>query len=195
MHRAVRYIRFHAKDYKIDPDRLGITGASAGGHLSLMQGTAGTPGDAKANDPVERMSSRVQAVACFFPGSDFLNWGEKGHVLDVSTARLPFRAALDFREFDNEKRLFVQVKDPREIAKQISPIYHVTSESAPTLIIHGDKDDLVPIQQAEVFVAKLKEAGVPTRLVVKKDAGHGWPTLPLDLPTLADWFDKHLGKP
>ena len=90
------------------------------------------------------------------------------------------------------------VKDPtkaREIVKQISPIYHVTSESAPTLIIHGDKDDLVPIQQAEVFVAKLKEAGVPAQLVVKKDAGHGWPTLPLDLPTLADWFDKHLGKP
>ena len=198
MHRAVRYIRHHAKDYKIDPDKLGITGASAGGHLSLMQGTAGVLGDPTAKDPVDRLSSRVQAVACFFPGSDFLNWGEKDHVLDVSNARLPFRAALDYREFDNGKRLFMPVTDStkaREIAKQISPIYHVTAETAPTMIIHGDKDDLVPIQQAELFVAKLKEVGVPVELIVKKGAGHGWPTLLLDLPTLADWFDKYLRKP
>src|SRR5207302_102584 len=63
MHRAVRFIRFHAKDYHIDPDRIGITGGSAGGHLSLMQGTAGTMGDPNAKDPIDRESSRVQAVA------------------------------------------------------------------------------------------------------------------------------------
>ena len=78
MNRAVRFIRYHAKDYTIDPDRIGITGGSAGGHLSLMQGTAGDAGDPKAKDPVDRTSSRVQAVACFFPPTDFLNWGEKG---------------------------------------------------------------------------------------------------------------------
>src|SRR5439155_3550362 len=73
MHRAVRYIRSHAQDFKIEPERIGITGGSAGGHLSLMQGTAGDLGDPKARDPVERVSSRVQAVACFFPATDFLN--------------------------------------------------------------------------------------------------------------------------
>src|SRR5262249_9820491 len=62
MHRAVRYIRHHAKEFNIDPDRLGITGASAGGHLSLMQGLASAEGDPKAKDPVDRLSSRVQAV-------------------------------------------------------------------------------------------------------------------------------------
>src|SRR5687768_7023682 len=76
MHRAVRFIRFHAKDYGINPDRIGITGASAGGHLSLMQGTAGNPGKADAKDPIDRVSSRVQAVACYFPPTDFLNYGK-----------------------------------------------------------------------------------------------------------------------
>src|SRR5207249_2862882 len=77
MHRAVRHIRAHAADFQIDPDRIGITGGSAGGHLSLMQGTAGDQGDPQAKDPVDRVSSRVQAVACFFPPTDFLNYGSE----------------------------------------------------------------------------------------------------------------------
>src|SRR5579872_3609510 len=75
MNRAVRFIRYHAKKYHIDPDRIGITGGSAGGHLSLMQGTTGRDGNPRAPDPVDRVSSRVQAVACFFPPTDFLNYG------------------------------------------------------------------------------------------------------------------------
>lgn len=67
MNRAVRFIRHHAADYGIDTNRIGVTGASAGGHLSLMLGTAGSQGDPNAKDPVDRESSRVQAVACFFP--------------------------------------------------------------------------------------------------------------------------------
>ena len=92
---AVRFIRYHAKDYGIDPDRIGITGGSAGGHLSLMQGTAGDAGDPKAKDPVDRVSSRVQAVACFFPPTDFLNWGEPGKdILQGAADRLKLRARL-----------------------------------------------------------------------------------------------------
>ena len=78
MNRAVRFIRFHAKDYGIDPGRLGVCGASAGGHLSLMLATAGKTGDPAAKDPVDRESSRVQAVACFFPPTDMLNYGAPG---------------------------------------------------------------------------------------------------------------------
>jgi acetyl esterase/lipase len=197
LHRAVRYIRHHAKDYKIDPDRLGITGASAGGHLSLLIGTAGAPGDPMARDPVDRDSSRVRAVACFFPPADFLNWGIKGNMLRSQTMQPTFRAALDFREFDNGKRLFVPVTDDdkvRELTRKISPITHVSADDPPTLIIHGDKDTLVPIQQAELILARFKEAGVPAELVVKQGMGHGWPTLLGDMATLADWFDKHLTK-
>ena len=197
MHRAVRYIRSHAQDYKIDPERLGITGGSAGGHLSLMQGTAGDQGDPKARDPVDRVSSRVQAVACFFPATDFLNFGEKGHVLLSATMQPQFRAALDYHEFDKDKHVFVPVADEKkalEIARQISPIYHVTADDPPTLIIHGDKDTLVPLQQSEAILAKFKEVGVPAELVVKRGAGHGWLTMKDDIATLADWFDKYLRK-
>jgi dipeptidyl aminopeptidase/acylaminoacyl peptidase len=68
----------------------------------------------------------------------------------------------------------------------------VTKDSPPTLIIHGDADKLVPIQQSELIMAKFKEAGVPAELVVKKGAVHGWITIGADQKTLADWFDKYL---
>jgi acetyl esterase/lipase len=195
MHRAVRFIRYHAKDYKIDPDRLGIYGGSAGGHLSLMQGTAGTKGNPDAKDPVEKVSSRVQAVACFFPPTDFCNWGKEGKQMDYRTMLDPFKPALAFSEFAEKTRLPTLITDDEKInklCKQVSPITHVSKETAPTLIIHGDKDELVPIQQAKTFIEKLKAAEVPNKLIVKEGAGHGWQGLDKDLATFADWFDKYL---
>jgi acetyl esterase/lipase len=195
MHRAVRYIRSHAQDFAIDPDRLGITGASAGGHLSLMQGTAGLPGNPDAQDPQQRISSRVQAVACFFPPTDFLNYGEKGKIALGVGVLNNFKAPFAFHELDKKTNTFVPVTAVDrvlDIGRQISPITHVSSDDPPTLIIHGDKDNLVPIQQAETFLAKLKEAGVPTELVVKPGAGHGWPNIQKDMARCADWFDKYL---
>lgn len=198
MHRSVRFIRNRAKEYQIDPERLGITGGSAGGHLSLMQGTAGDLGKMDAKDPVDKESSRVQAVGCFFPPTDFLNYGEKGKVeLGRGETLKGFRAPFDFRELDPMTRAFITVTDDakvREIGKQISPIYHVTKDDAPTLIIHGDADKLVPIQQAEIIIEKFKEAGVPCELVTKKGASHGWPDMQRDIKTIADWFDKYLKK-
>ena len=199
MNRSVRFIRYHAKDYGIDPDRIGVTGASAGGHLSLMLGTAGDKGDPNAKDPVDRESSRVQAVACFFPPTDFLNYGKPGEEKIHPTDHAPpFRAAFDYRELDKQSRLWVPITDPKrlqEIARQISPVSHVTPDDPPTLIIHGDADRLVPLQQSELIVEELKKAGVETNLVVKKGAGHGWLGLDKDLNQLADWFDKYLKKP
>jgi len=195
MHRAVRFVRHNAARFKIDPDCLGIYGASAGGHLSLMMGTTGKDGDPKAADAVDRASSRVQAVACFFPPTDFLNWGEKGKELLNRALQPPFTAAVDFHEFDKSKALFVPVTDEkklREIMRQISPAQHVDARNAPTLIIHGDKDQLVPVQQAELILAKFKEAGVPAELVVRKGEKHGWTGLLQDVDKFADWFDKYL---
>jgi acetyl esterase/lipase len=195
--RAVRFVRYHAKDYHIDPDHLGITGGSAGGHLSLMIGTAGTPGDPKAKDPVERVSSRVQAVACFFPPTDFLNWGKEGAVLDYKHMDRRFKAAVDFQVLDENERIFKRVTDEKkihELLRDISPAYHVSRDDAPTLIIHGDKDELVPLQQSQRMVAKLKEAGVPANLIVKKGCGHFWITILKDTETLADWLDQYLKK-
>jgi acetyl esterase/lipase len=197
MHRAVRFIHYNAKKYKVDPDKLGIAGGSAGGHLSLMQGTAFKPGDPKTVDPVDSESSRVAAVACFFPPTDFLNYGKEGEYAIGNGTLNAFKAPFDFHVFDQKAGLFVPITDEakrKEIAKQISPVYHVTKESAPALIIHGDADKLVPIQQAELMIAKYKEVGVPCELVVKKGAAHGWGGMDKDLTTLADWFDKYLTK-
>jgi acetyl esterase/lipase len=195
MNRAVRFVRYHAADYKIDPNLIGVTGASAGGHLSLMLGTAGDNGKPDARDPVDRVSSRVQAVACFFPPTDFLNYGKEGENALGRGILKGFKAPFNFLEQDPDSRVFRPVTDEAkilEIGKQISPVNHASSDDPPTLIIHGDADALVPVQQAELVLDKLKQAGVPTELVVKKGAGHGWKDLYKDMTTIADWFDKYL---
>ena len=196
MHRAVRYIRTHAADFNIDANRIGVTGASAGGHLSLMLGCCGCPGDENSKDAVDRASSKVQAVACFFLPTDFLNYGRPGVKSLGIEPNHQFKPPFDFRTQDPATKLFlpVDLETREKICKDMSPIYHVTSDDAPTLILHGDADRLVPLQQSEIIVEKFKEAGVPAELVVKKGAGHGlWPTmLTTDFATIASWFDKHL---
>lgn len=195
LNRAVRYIRHRAADFKIDPERIGIMGGSAGGHLSLMQGMAGIPGKPDAKDPVERQSSRVQAVACFFPPTDFLNYGKPGENAMGRGILANYRAAFDFEEFDPKAREFVPITDEARlnaIARQISPYYQVTADDPPTLIIHGDADLLVPIQQAQLVMDKLEELKVPHELVVRKGAVHGWKDIGQDVTLFADWFDKHL---
>src|SRR5579884_3871561 len=199
MNRAVRFIRYHAKDYAIDPNRIGVTGGSAGGHLSLMLGAAGGDGskDPKVTDPVDKVSSRVQAVACFFPPTDFLNYGKKGYIALGFGTLAAFRAPFDFRQMDPHTHAYERILDPNEtlkIARNVSPIYHISKRTAPTLIMHGDADNLVPIQQAQSFIERLKETGVPAKLVVKHGAGHGWGHMEQDVPVLADWFDKYLAK-
>ncbi len=197
MHRAVKFIKFSAKRFNVDPDKLGISGASAGGHLSLMLGNAPREGNEKSPDPVERQSSKVAAVACFFPPTDFLNYGKEAAGADGDGILKAFRAPFDFHELKvtDGRPHFVPVTDPdkrRDIFKAISPATHVSKTSAPALIVHGDADKLVPIQQAELLAPKYKAAGVPFELVVKKDADHGWKGIDQDVKTLADWFDNHL---
>ena len=198
VNRAVRYVRYHAREFGIDPQRIGVTGGSAGGHLSLMLGVAGNSGNLQSTDAVERTSSRVQAVACFVPPTDFLNYGEKGKFAFAEDGVLSdFRTAVDVREFDKHTRRLEHLADKEKIEalfRRLSPLSHVSADSAPTLIFQGDADTLVPLQQAEVMVAKLKKAGVPAELIVKKGANHIWPSMDKDMARLVDWFDKHLKK-
>ena len=107
MHRAVRFIKANAKKYNVDPDKLGIAGGSAGGHLSLMQGNAPKPGDPNATDPVGKQSSKVAAVACFFPPTDFLNYGKPGNVALGDGTLKNFRPPFDFSERDKETNKLV----------------------------------------------------------------------------------------
>src|SRR4030095_5411507 len=108
-----------------------------------------------AKDEIDRASSRVQAVACFFPPTDFLNYGKPGENALGRGILKDFSAPFAFQELDPKRGRFgsfVPITDENkilEIGRQISPINHVSSDDPPTLIIHGDKDTLVPIQQAE----------------------------------------------
>ncbi len=197
MYAAVRFIRANAKEYGVDPDRLGVTGGSAGGHLALMLATSGQPARPDAKDPVARQSSKVAAVGCFFPPTDFLNYGKDGEIA-VGRGKSPvFNAPFDFKDFDGATGMYVPVTDEtkrRAILRSISPVSHVSKESAPALIFHGDDDKLVPLQQSERIIERYKKAGVPCELVVKKGAGHGWKGMDEDLDRIADWFDLHLRK-
>jgi acetyl esterase/lipase len=185
IHRSVRFIRTHASEYSVDPNKLGICGASAGGHLSLMIGAFGGPGKPDAKDLVDRASSAVQAIATLFPPTDFLNWGKAEAVpLDVKQMA-PFRPAFGVPASATPEQ-------QREIFKKVSPYYGVTEKMPPTLLIHGDKDGLVPIQQSEHLLALLKEKNVPCRLDVKPGKNHGWPGIESELVVMAEWFEKYL---
>jgi acetyl esterase/lipase len=166
--RAVRYIRLHAADFKVDPDRLGVCGGSAGGHLSLMLGTASDEGGNDSTDEVDRTSDRVACVVAYFPPVDLREW--------VGDKRFP---ALDF--------------DPKQ-AESVSPLLFVTKDDAPTLLIHGDKDDLVKIKNSEQIQEAFKREGVPCDLIVMHGGGHGYageqPSEAFE--ALIKWFDKYL---
>ncbi|MFO0935256.1 MAG: alpha/beta hydrolase [Gemmataceae bacterium] len=197
MHRATRFIKHNASKWGVDPERLGITGGSAGGHLSLMQGNAFKPADPKAKDPIDRHSSRVAAIACFFPPTDFLNYSKAGEIALGTGILKGFRPPFDFWERNPTTGSLVVITDEKkrvEIGRAISPAHHVSKNSAPALIYHGDKDELVPIQQAELMKVAYAKAGVPFELVVKPGAGHGWGGMDKDLAKFATWFDQYLKK-
>ncbi len=160
-----------------------------------MLGCAGCEGDPNAKDPVDRASSCVQAVACFFPPTDFLNYGESGKKSMGIEPEHQFKPPFDFREQDPKTKLFmpVDLETREQICHDMSPVYFVTPDDAPTLILHGDADTLVPLQQSEIIIERFKDAGVPCELIVKAGAGHGiWPSMFNDLKTICSWFDKHL---
>ena len=186
--RAVRFVRSNAARFGMDPNRLGVMGASAGGHLSLSIATRGGPGDPAATDPIDQVSSAVQAVACFFPPTDFLNYGSP-NTSGVGVGPLaPLQAAFGPRALTPEGR--------ESLGREISPINDITPNLPPTLIIHGDRDEVVPLQQSESFVAKAKSVGASNvELIVRSGKGHGWGDFwksTEDITAFADWFDRHL---
>ena len=167
--RAIRHIKLHADEHGIDPDRIGVTGGSAGGHLSLMIGLDADAGDPDARDPVLRGDNHVATVVAYFPPVDL-------RPITGPNDRFP---ALDF--------------DP-ELAAAISPILHIDSDDPSTLLIHGDADDLVPISQSEDIYAVLSEQGVESDFVTIPGGQHGFRgenAIKADRLRL-EWFQRHL---
>lgn len=186
MHRSVRFIRTNAERWKIDPDRIGVTGASAGGHLSLILATTGGPGKPKAKDPVDRASSLVQAVACFYPPTDYLNWSEPGDDAVGIGKQEKWQPA-----FGDESKT---AEGRQNLGRAMSSVYHISEKTPPVLIIHGDADPVVPLFQAESFKKIAESKGVPIELIVKKGGEHGWPDRIKDEAHFLKWFDKQLLK-
>jgi acetyl esterase/lipase len=182
--RSVRFVRHHAAEYEVNPEQLGVIGGSSGGHLSLMLGTRGGPGDPLSGDAIERESSAVQCVACFYPPTDLLNLGNSTENPGDGGPPKSFRKGFGPK---------AEAMDTwNELGRELSPIYHITPQMPPTMIVHGDADTLVTIDQSERFIAKAKELGCKVRFEVRPGKGHGWPTMLLDIVRFADWFDENL---
>ncbi len=198
MKRAVRYIRYNATRFGIDPDHIGITGTSSGGHLALMIATADDKINATANDPTDRVSSRVQAVAVLFPPTDLLNWGGKGFNFGNAKDLLKISkvwGAVDFKTWNEKFRIFEEVTDTiarNKITREVSPIYSVTPDDPPVFIIHGDADIIVPIQQSQTIIAMFKEANVINNFIIKKGGKHNFDDMNPEWQQFVGWFDKYL---
>lgn len=183
--KGIHWVQEHAADYGIDPNRLALTGASAGGHLACLT-IVTTPhnGDGKVDQP-------IAAVAVFFPPTDFLEWG--GRPIDYSKDdRFGFMVRGLAVTHKDGKNAEPDKADLTDLVRKISPARLVDGKQPPFLIIHGDADPLVPLQQSQVFVEALKKAGGSAELIVKPKGGHPWPTISEEVKVMADWFDKQL---
>ena len=184
MHRAVRFVRYHARAYGVDPERLGVTGGSSGGHLSLLLATRGAPGPSDAADPVDRESSAVQCVAIFYPVTDLLNLGKSTENLGDGGPPKSFVKAFG----PQSTNLAVW----KVIGRETSPIYYITTNLPPTLIYHGDADTLVPLEQSERFRDIARALGCTVEVRVHRGGKHGWLTMSRDIRRFADWSDRYL---
>ncbi len=180
---AIRYIKANAAKYNIDPNKIGLMGASAGGHLALLTTLTAEPAQPDAADPLLHYSTDIAAAGIFFPPTDFLNWEGKdlGQVREI-IGDILFPTGLDTKTQD----------ELLAAAKAASPITYVKKIDTPFLFFHGDLDPVVPLSQSEKMVAALKDAGNDAQLVVKKGGAHPWLTMPEEIIKLADWFDAHL---
>jgi acetyl esterase/lipase len=178
---GIRYIKAHSSEFKVDPERLGLTGASAGGHLAAL--AAVTPEEAKpdANTPMLRQNTSVKAAAVFFPPTDFLDWDGKTANFEILGDLLYLGGTRGHSEDEIKDR-----------ARQISPARLVKARPIPFLFIHGDSDPLVPLQQSQKMVDALRVAGGSAELIVKKGGRHPWFTISDEVKIMADWFDRHL---
>lgn len=204
--RAVRYIRFHAAQLDLDPDKIAVLGGSACGYLALMAGANDDEaqpfppksdpvrlGDLPA-DPVEGTSGKASAIVAYFPVTDFVNYGETGKTVFDGGA-LPFPGILDLYDYDNKIMGFTRIADRTEQLqrlKTLSPVNRVGRGFPPTLLFHGAKDTHVPVQQSESMARALKAAGVDVELVIKPNEGHGWSDNAADQKTLVEWLNRRL---
>ncbi len=195
--RAVRFVRYHAADFGIDGQRLGISGSSSGGLLALMVALQSEEGNPTSDDVIERVSSRIQAVGCFFPPTDLMNFDASSqNIVDFMLEKSGnIDPSFQFYELDTKtgaRRPITARADILRMLREFSPITHVTADDPPTILIHGDQDRAIPVEQSQSLIARLNDAKVPAKLVVRDGVGHAYPDWEDDARLIADWFDEHL---
>jgi acetyl esterase/lipase len=178
---AIRWLRANAAKYHLDPDHIGVWGGSAGGHLVALLGTTSGVKELEGRGGNLDQSSRVQCVVDWYGPSDFMTMGDQGDKPGGHVAQL----------------IGGPVPKNKDKARKASPLTYVGKDAAPFLIMHGDKDNIVPLRQSELLAEALKKAGVEATLQVVKGNGHGGPGFGSDesRKLIEEFFAKHLGKP
>jgi acetyl esterase/lipase len=177
--RAVRFVRHNAGRFDIRADRIGAVGGSSGGHLVELLGVLDGAGIKDDPDPVNRESAKVQCVVARAAPADL--------------ARMTVTEFMGMSPPDPKVRNTVEDRAYR----QASPLHHVSPNSAPILLIHGDADKSVPFDQSEMMEKALRAAGVPTSLLRIPGGGHG-PTFPGAtnppdyMGEMVRWLDRYL---
>ena len=180
---AVRWLRANASKYNLDPDRIGVWGFSAGGHLAALLGTSGGVPELEGGGDNLNVSSRVQAVLAVSAPVDFLRLYHDA--LTTPTEKTPkVLAAI---------RMLMggPIEEHKTTAIQASPLHYVSKDDPPFLIIHGEEDPTVPVIQCQLLSEALKRAGVETTLEIASGRGHGAGGPKFD-PLIKSFFDKHL---
>jgi len=179
---AIRWLRTHADKYGYDPNRIGVWGSSAGGHLVALLGSTG---DVAAFDvgPNLSVSSRVQAVCDFFGPTDF-----------TKMSLFPSTMNHDSPDSPESRLIGGPVQENKDRTQRADPITYVTSDDPPFLIVHGDRDPLVPHNQSELLFEALRRAGVDTTLFTIRGGGHGGFRDPQVDKLVGAFFDRHLSR-
>ena len=179
---AVRWLRANAETYRLDPNRFAAWGSSAGGHLVAMLGTTGDIEEFEVGENL-KVSSRIQAVVDYFGPTDFLQ---------MDAQSLPDGLVHDASDSPESQLVGGPIQEHKDRVARANPITYVSKDDSPFLIIHGDKDKLVPYQQSVLLKDALEEAGVPVTFYRVEGGGHGWFRDP-KVPELTKAFlEKHL---
>jgi len=177
---AVRWLRANAARYNLDAQRIAAWGSSAGGHLVALLGTSGRVRDLEGDLGNPEFSSRVQAVIDFFGPSDFLQM-----------SKFPGKMDHDAPDSPESRLIGGPIQQHPEKVRRADPITYVSRADPPFLIMHGDRDETVPLNQSELLHAALKKAGVEVTFEVVRGAGHGFSGPEINAQVDA-FLDRHL---
>jgi len=180
---AIRWLRANAQMYGLDGERIGVWGSSSGGHLAALLGTTGDVAALDGTGGNAGVSSRVQAVVDWFGPTDFLQ-------MDAH-APADSRIQHDSPASPESNLVGGPIQENKEACAKASPLTYVSRDDPPFLIMHGDKDNLVPIHQSEILHAALHRVGLESTFIPVEGAGHGF-SGDEHYKKVEEFFDRHL---